>query len=65
MLQTPIQPDTYFKNFTFVPHCTNKYAKEKEKEENTTILTKCHEELLMTVRDYLLNDALGYKDTKG
>ena len=42
----------------FVPHCANKYVKEKEK--NTTIFTKYHGDLLTTRSDYLFNNTLVY-----
>ena len=56
----------------FAPHCTNEYAKEKEKKEekeekeekekekNTTIFTKWYEELPMTMREFLFNNMLVY-----
>ena len=50
MLRTPIQSKMHTsKSSHCAPHCTNQYAKEKEK--NTTVFTKCHEELLMTMSD--------------
>ena len=66
-LLTPIQAKVHtLKISHFVPHCANKYAKEKEvKEKNMTIFTQCHGELLMTVSNYLLNKALVYQVTKG
>ena len=67
MLLTPIQPKILtLKISHFAPHCANEYAKEKEeKEKNMTMFTKWHEELPMTMRDYLLNNALIYQVTKG
>ena len=41
----------------FAPSCANEYAK-KEKEKNTTIFTKSHEKLLMTICNYLFNNML-------
>ena len=50
----------------FLPNCTNEYAKKneekekEEKEENITILTKCHGKLLTTMSDYIFNNTLAY-----
>ena len=40
----------------FAPQCANEYAKEKEEKEkkNTTIFTKNHGKVLVTMSDYLL-----------
>ena len=64
MLLTPTQPKILaLKISHFVLHCANEYVKEKEKEEeekenNTTIFTKWHEELPMTMRKFLFNNTL-------
>ena len=56
---TDAAKNTCFERFIFVYHCTNEYAKEKEKE-NMTIFIRCHGELLMTISNYLLNNMLVY-----
>ena len=46
MLLTPIQPKMQaLKILDHAPHCANEYVKEKK----TKIITKYHEELLMTI----------------
>ena len=59
MLLIPTQPKILaLKISHFVLHCANEYVKEKEKENNTTIFTKWHEELPMTMREFLFNNTL-------
>ena len=53
----PIQAKLHISKVSyFACHCTNEYAKVKEK--NMTIFTKCYGELLMTISNYLLNNRL-------
>ena len=67
MFLAPMQPKILTSKIShFVPLCTNEYAWEKEeKENNKTIFTKWHEELPMTMSDYLPNNALVHEVTKG
>ena len=62
MVLTPIKPQIQaLKNLYYAPQCANEYVKDKEeKEKRTTIITKYHGELLMTMSDCLLNNTLVY-----
>ena len=64
MLLTTMQPKILILKIShFAPHSTNEYAKEKEekeKESNTTIFTKWHEKLPMTMTDCLFNNTIVY-----
>ena len=58
MFLTPIQPKIQASKISYyVPHCANKYAKEKKK---ITIFIKFHGELLMNMSDCLFNNMLVY-----